>query len=103
MTVTDMLNNAYFASRSDILKWVNTTLKLELTNIEQLGSGSIYCHLLDAAYPAKVPLQKVKWSTQVEIDFIYNFKILQSCFEHLGIARNIDIQKLVRAKYQDNL
>ena len=98
-----MLNNAYFASRSEILKWINSTLKVEVASIEQLGSGSIYCHLLDAAYPSKVPLQKVKWSTQMEVDFISNFKVLQSCFEHLGIARNIDIQRLVRAKYQDNL
>ncbi len=39
----------------------------------------------------------------MEVDFISNFKLLQSCFEHLGILKNIDIQKLVRAKYQDNL
>jgi RP/EB family microtubule-associated protein len=85
------------------LKWINCTLKTDVANIEQLGSGSIYCHLLDAAYPCKVPLQKVKWNTQMEVDFISNFKVLQSCFEHLGILKNIDIQRLVRAKYQDNL
>jgi RP/EB family microtubule-associated protein len=51
-----------------------------MTKIEQLGTGSIYCHLLDAAYPSKVPLHRVKWGAYLEIEFIYNFKILQNCF-----------------------
>ena len=38
-------------SRFDIINWINDTLLIHITKIEQLGSGSIYCHLLDAAYP----------------------------------------------------
>lgn len=41
----------HLATRTEILDWINPLLKLSLTRIEQLASGSIYCQLLDAAYP----------------------------------------------------
>ena len=43
------------------MEWVSGVAAVNLTRIEQLGSGSIYCQLLDAAFPEKVPLSKVKW------------------------------------------
>lgn len=86
-----MLKSAYFANRSQLMDWINSTLHIQMSNIEQLGSGCIYCHILDAAYPHKVPLHKVKWNAYLEIDFIYNFKILQNCFDHLGINKDIDV------------
>ena len=76
-------------SRFIIINWLNDVLLLPLTKIEQLGAGNVYCQLLDAAYPEKVPLHKVKWDAKTEVDFIHNFKILQSCFDHLGIDKKI--------------
>jgi hypothetical protein len=87
-----MLKSGYFTTRTELLEWINSTLQLELTRIEQLGAGNVYCHLLDAAFPAKVPLHRVKWNAHLEIDFIFNFKILQNCFEHLGIPRHIEVR-----------
>ena len=46
-----MSNSGYFTSRHDIMEWVNDLAITHLTKIEQLGSGNIYCQLLDAAYP----------------------------------------------------
>jgi RP/EB family microtubule-associated protein len=91
-----MLKSGYFTTRTELLDWVNSTLQLQLTKVEQLGAGNVYCHLLDAAFPGKVPLHRVKWQAQLEIDFIFNFKILQSCFEHLGIARHIEVPTPLR-------
>ena len=97
-------------SRFGILNWINDTLLLNLQKIEQLGSGNVYCQLLDAAYPERVPLYKVKWDARLETDFLHNFKILQASFEFLGLEKRIEvdirfiqIQKLCKAKYQDNL
>lgn len=56
-----MNNSGYFTSRNEIIEWINDLLITHLTKIEQLGSGNIYCQLLDAAFPEKVPLSKVKW------------------------------------------
>jgi RP/EB family microtubule-associated protein len=52
-------------TRTPILEWINTTLDLQLTRIEELGSGSVYCQLLDAAYPETVPMHKVKWNAKI--------------------------------------
>jgi microtubule-associated protein, RP/EB family len=34
---------------------------------------------------------------------VANFKILQQTFTKLGIMKNIEVEKLVKCKYQDNL
>ena len=57
-----MINSGYFTSRREILTWLSSLLSLEVSRIEQLGSGSLYCQVLDAAYPNKVPLHRVKWA-----------------------------------------
>jgi RP/EB family microtubule-associated protein len=54
-------------------------------------------------YPGKVSLSKVNWKAKSEYEFINNFKLLQQSFNKLGINKNIDIGKLVKCKYQDNL
>lgn len=56
-----MMNSPYFTPRSQIIEWINDLLITHITKIEQLGSGNIYCQILDAAYPDQVPLHKVKW------------------------------------------
>jgi RP/EB family microtubule-associated protein len=58
-----MIKTGYFTPRQEIISWINGVLKAEVVKIEQLGSGTIYCHLLDAAHPGKVPLNKVKWQS----------------------------------------
>ena len=61
INITNMINSGYFTSRTEILAWVNTLLATNLNKIEQLGAGNVYCQILDAAFPEKVPLAKVKW------------------------------------------
>lgn len=85
------MNSAYSISRHDLLEWVNNLLSTNLTKIEQLGSGNVYCQILDAAYPEKVPLSKVKWNAYLEVDFLHNFKLLATAFQKLGISKSIDV------------
>jgi len=40
---------------------------------------------------------------KVDHEYIPNFKLLQAAFDRLHISRNIDVDKLIRGKYQDNL
>ena len=67
-------------SRFAIINWINDTLLLPLTKIEELGAGNVYCQLLDAGYPDRIPIHKVKWAAKLEVDFLHNFKILQKSF-----------------------
>jgi len=61
-----MMEGAFFVSRSDILNWINSTLKLNLSKIEQTASGSIALQMIDIMYPGKVPVNKVKWNARQE-------------------------------------
>ena len=72
-----MMDNAYFTSKNEILKWLNNTLKLNVSKIEQAGTGAIYCQLLDVLHPGKVKLSKINWKATSELEFLQNLKILQ--------------------------
>lgn len=73
------------------MDWINHLIITNVTKIEQLGAGNIYCQLLDAAYPNHVPLTKVKWHAYLETDFLFNFKILQTSFSQLGVKKIFDV------------
>ena len=101
--ITINFNNAIDLSRGELLSWVNELLKTNLTKIEHLGTGAIYCQLIDLLYPGKIQLAKVNWKAKYDYEFVSNFKLLQQGFTKLGIMRNIEVEKLVKCKYQDNL
>ncbi|KAL4508447.1 hypothetical protein ABPG72_003751 [Tetrahymena utriculariae] len=98
-----MMDEGYFKPRSEILKFINDLLGLNVTKIESLGQGAIYCQILDAMFPGKVPLQKVNWKAKLDWEFVNNLKVLQTAFTKLGIKRVIEVEKLSKCKYQDNL
>lgn len=97
-----MMDNAYFTGKVEILRWLNTTLKLNLTKIEQACTGAVYCQIIDAIHLGKVKMTKINWKATLEHEFISNLKILQQALINLGIPKEIDIQKLAKGKYQDN-
>ncbi|EQC32088.1 hypothetical protein SDRG_10284 [Saprolegnia diclina VS20] len=98
-----MMDGAYFVGRKEILDWVNGTCGLGLTKVEQTCTGAVACQILDAIYPGKVPMSKVDWSANKDYEYINNYKILQKVFTNLKIDRHIEVDKLIRGKYQDNL
>jgi len=98
-----LMDGAYFVGRKEILDWVNTTCGLNLAKVEQTCTGAAACQILDAIYPGKVPMSKVDWSANKDYEYIQNYKILQKCFTNLKIDRHIEVDKLIRGKYQDNL
>lgn len=101
--VIGLMDSAYFVSKNDLLKWVNDTLQVDLVYVEDLGSGSIYCQLIDAFYKQAVPMSKVNWRAKFEYEFMANLKLYQQGLEKLGCSKKIDVNKLAKAKYQDNL
>lgn len=97
-----MMEGAFFVSRTEILEWINDLLTLNLTKVEQVACGSVYCQIIDSIY-LNVPMSKVNWKAKHEYEFVNNFKVLQQSFEKNNITRHIEVGKLVKAKYQDNL
>ena len=59
-----MMEGAFFVPKGDLINWVNNTLHINLNKIEQLGTGAVYCHLLDAMHPGKLPMQRVNWKAR---------------------------------------
>ena len=62
-----------------------------MTKIEQLGTGAVYCQILDACFQGEVSLQKVNWRARLEWEFVNNFKILQQAFDKFGINKFIEV------------
>ena len=58
---------------------------------------------MDCIFPNSFNLGKVKWGAKHEYGYVENYKVLQNAFDKNGIKRHIDVDKLVKAKYQDNL
>jgi microtubule-associated protein, RP/EB family len=101
MSNIGMMDGAFFVGRKEIIDWINQTLNLNLTKVEQTASGAIACQLLDAMHPGdlpidplisphytdQVPMHKVNWSAKQDFEFIQNYKILQTCFTKLNIDR----------------
>ena len=94
-------DKAYFASKSELLTWVSTTLNLEIKSIEQTSTGAIFCQLLDAAHPGTVRMNKVNWKAKLETEYISNFKIFQQGLSNNNIDKPINITRLAKGKTQE--
>lgn len=89
-------------SRHDMLNWVNDCLQAEYKKIEELANGAAYAQLMDLLFPGTVPLKKVKFRTNLEHEYIQNFKIVQAAFKKVGCDKEIPVNRLVKARFQDN-
>uniref|UniRef100_A0A8C9YMY7 Microtubule-associated protein, RP/EB family, member 3b n=1 Tax=Sander lucioperca TaxID=283035 RepID=A0A8C9YMY7_SANLU len=89
-------------SRHDMLAWVNDSLQLPYTKIEQLCSGGAYCQLMDMLFPGCILMKKVKFNAKLEHEYIHNFKGLQASFKRMNVDKIIPVERLVKGKFQDN-
>lgn len=89
-------------SRQELLNWVNGLLLLDLTKVEQCGTGAVLCQIYDSIF-LDVPMGKVKFDVNTEYQYLNNFKVLQSTFVRHGIDRSIPVERLVKCRFQDNL
>ena len=48
-------------------------------------------------------MSKVNWKAKFEYEFVSNLKLFQKGLEKVGASRKFDVNKLSKAKYQDNL
>ncbi|XP_033246911.1 microtubule-associated protein RP/EB family member 1 isoform X3 [Drosophila miranda] len=89
-------------SRHDMLAWVNDCLQSQFSKIEELCTGAAYCQFMDMLFPNSVPVKRVKFRTNLEHEYIQNFKILQAGFKKMSVDKIIPVDKLVKGRFQDN-
>lgn len=98
-----IMHPAFQVPKTVLLKWVNEFFELNYVKVEQCASGAVHCQILDSIFPGKIPMSKVNWEAKSDYEYTNNFKLVQSCFTKMNISKPIYIEKLVKAKYQDNL
>ncbi|RPB23867.1 microtubule-associated protein RP/EB family member 1 [Terfezia boudieri ATCC MYA-4762] len=89
-------------SRQELLNWLNNLLQLNITRVEQLGTGAALTQVFDSIY-GDLPMHKVKFNVNTEYAYLNNFKVLQNVFTQRGIDRPLPVERLVKCKFQDNL
>lgn len=89
-------------SRHEMLNWVNDSLQAEYKKIEELANGAAYAQFMDLLFPGTVPLKKVKFRTNLEHEYIQNFKIVQAAFKKVACDKEIPVDRLIKARFQDN-
>ena len=48
-------------------------------------------------------MSKINWQAKYEHEFVNNYKLLQQAFDKNNVHKHIEVEKLIKAKYQDNL
>lgn len=89
-------------SRHDMLAWVNDCLSSKYTKIEEMCSGSAYCQFMDMLFPGSVQLKKVKFKTNLEHEYVQNFKVLQASFKRMNVDKIVPVDRLIKGRFQDN-
>ncbi|XP_066249048.1 microtubule-associated protein RP/EB family member 1 isoform X3 [Euwallacea similis] len=89
-------------SRHDMLAWLNECLQSSFGKIEELCTGAAYCQFMDMLFPGSVQLKRVKFRTNLEHEYIQNFKILQAAFKKMSVDKIIPVDKLIKGRFQDN-
>lgn len=89
-------------SRHDMLAWVNQSLDSNFSKIEEMCTGAAYCQFMDMLFPGSIMLKKVKLKTNLEHEYIHNFKILQGGFKKMNVDKIVPVDRLIKGRFQDN-
>lgn len=89
-------------SRQELVSWLNSLLQLNITKVEQCGTGAALCQVFDSIY-MDVPMSRVKFNVNSEYAYVQNFKVLQNTFAKHQIDKPIPVEALIKCKMQDNL
>jgi len=94
---------AFAVPKSTLLQWIEDTFQLKYAKVEECATGAFYCQVLDCLYPGQIRMNLVNWNAKNDYEWVNNFKLAQTVMNKNNISKPIPVDKLVKAKYQDNL
>jgi len=94
---------AFAVSKGTLLQWIEETFQLKYLKVEECATGAFYCQVLDCLYPGQIRMNLVNWNAKNDYEWVNNFKLAQTVMNKNNISKPIPVDKLVKAKYQDNL
>lgn len=53
--------------------------------------------------PGSISMRRVRWDGRFEYEFIMNYKLLQRACVIAGLSKEIDVERLIKGRYQDHL
>ncbi|EAY18896.1 EB1 protein [Trichomonas vaginalis G3] len=93
------MHNDNYVGKTQLIEWMNKTLDLEYTKVEDCANGAAFCQIIDAIYPGTVPMGRVNFNAQLQHENFENYKVLQEVFSKNGIKQFIDVENLSAGKY----
>ncbi|XP_063064738.1 DNA (cytosine-5-)-methyltransferase 3 beta, duplicate a [Engraulis encrasicolus] len=87
-------------SRADLLKWLNETLQIKFSQVEQTCSGACYCQIMHGLFPESIDLGKVKFQAKEKEDFTHNFQLLQESFTKTEVETPIPVEDIIRGRFR---
>jgi len=89
--------------RLELLTWLNDITEIDYPKVENCADGIGYCQILDALHPGIVQLSKLNFSARSEGDFSRNLKVLDDALVKLSLEKLQAVDKLAKAKFQENI
>lgn len=100
------LDVAYFKGRKELLEFLNSTLSLKLTKLEQTRSGAVACQMVSLIYgtlDSGLCMRRANWSPINDYESLQNYRLLLNAFDKLGLEHEIDVDKLNQGSQTNTL
>jgi len=94
-----MSSSSKIVGKKELLDWINQTLNLNYSKVEECANGAAFCQIMDSIFPGKVLMNRVDFSASLQHQVFENYKVLQDSFTKNGITKEIEVESLSRGKY----
>ena len=88
-----VMDEGYFVSKSEIFRWIADVLGKEIKSIDQLGTGAIYCQLINKYMEGKQMVAGFIASPKLEHEYLHNLKLFQRALDKLKTEKKLDVNR----------
>ncbi|XP_016986429.1 uncharacterized protein LOC108049682 isoform X1 [Drosophila rhopaloa] len=85
---------------SILMNWVNALIESDFCSLEDLRSGIVWCHLLEAIYPGSIDLESLEAD---KMGWQWNYRVLKRALNNLGLYPHINVHELVSGRVGDTI